>query len=298
MIKKVYWESNKNGEPLTIFSDGLPSSDCGIRDAITIIKNNKHKTIIEMKERIIDFIVLSSSPWTTDNPTEPIGALVLLENNLVVIDLRTEGFPQFQHHHPTSIHESPLTANYYIIDPSKLFFRNLVASKEKYLYDQRQLQLTQLQQQRQNSPGQSGGVTASKQVYSPLNYPVTGGLKCTKSNVFGYAELMVTGHEDGSIKFWDTTGLGLTLLHKVKTQKLFDKRKFDTNNTSIDIDLPFKITALTYSKNFLAVAASGGHATLYKFASKTPTEEGLADIPVSCSLSLRFICFKFEIIFF
>jgi hypothetical protein len=56
---------NNNSEPLIIFSDGLPSNECSMRDAITIIKNNKVKTIIEMKERIVDFIVVNSMPWIT-----------------------------------------------------------------------------------------------------------------------------------------------------------------------------------------------------------------------------------------
>lgn len=121
-------------------------------------------------------------------------------------------------------------------------------------------------------------MTASKQVFSSLAYPINGGLHGTKSNVFSYPELLVTGHEDGSVKFWDTSGLGLTLLHKFKTHKLFDKRKLDS--TMIEIDSPYKITSLTCTKNFMAVAAAGGHVTLYKYYKKSSPEDGLADIPV------------------
>jgi syntaxin-binding protein 5 len=292
-IKKVCWETAANSksstsDSLIIFSDGLPSSDCVMRDAITIIKNNKLKTIIEMKEKVVDFLVIPASPWTTENPTDPVAVIVLLENNLVVIDLRTDGYPQFQHHHPTGVHESPLTATFYLTEPSKLFFKGLLASRDKYLQDQKQLQQSQLSQQKQGAGSAAqnaaavavaaGGVTTSKQVYSPLSYPINGGLKCTKANVFGYQELIVTGHEDGTVKFWDSTGLGLTLLHKFKTQKLFDKRKVD--GSQVEVDAPFKITALTHSRNYLAVAAAGGHVTLYKFYSKSSGEVGLADIPV------------------
>ena len=48
---------------MIIFADGLNSTDTTIKDAITIIKNNKLKTIIEMKEKIIDFLVINSNPW-------------------------------------------------------------------------------------------------------------------------------------------------------------------------------------------------------------------------------------------
>ncbi len=86
-IRKVYWEGNKNGyalhaynanivqilkcvfvslfcsDSMYIFSDGL-SHQSTLTDAITIIKNkNNSKTIIEMKEKIVDFILLYSTPW-------------------------------------------------------------------------------------------------------------------------------------------------------------------------------------------------------------------------------------------
>ena len=48
---------------MIIFADGLLSIDTNIKDAITIIKNNKLKTIIEMKEKIIDFLVINNNPW-------------------------------------------------------------------------------------------------------------------------------------------------------------------------------------------------------------------------------------------
>ena len=47
-----------------IFADGLPSMECNMRDAITIIRNNKFKTVVEMKERVIDFIIVSNRPFS------------------------------------------------------------------------------------------------------------------------------------------------------------------------------------------------------------------------------------------
>lgn len=85
-------------------------------------------------------------------------------------------------------------------------------------------------------------------------------------------------HEDGSVKLWDTSGLGLTLLHKLKTHKLFDKRK-DMVDAS-DSESPYKISAITVFGCYLALAAVGGHVTLYKYYSKVPADEELADIPV------------------
>jgi len=46
-------------EQLTVFSNGLAQHN-NIKDGITILKN-KIKTIIEMKSKIIDFIIIDTS---------------------------------------------------------------------------------------------------------------------------------------------------------------------------------------------------------------------------------------------
>ena len=113
-------------------------------------------------------------------------------------------------------------------------------------------------------------------------YPINGGIKCPKTNLFFYNELIVTGHEDGTIKIWDTTGISLSILHKFKTQKYFNDKRANNNGQNEITDSPFKITALNMSNDYLAVAAVGGHVSLFKFHSKNsnPAEDGLADIPV------------------
>ena len=104
--------------------------------------------------------------------------------------------------------------------------------------------------------------------------------------MFVYNELIVTGHDDGSVKIWDTSGMGMSLLHKFKTHKYFNDKRTATNNNGHnqnDIEYPFKITALNMSSDYLAVAAAGGHVSLFKFYSKdsNPADQELADIPVS-----------------
>ena len=73
------------------------------------------------------------------------------------------------------------------------------------------------------------------------------------------------------------------LVQKIKTQKLFDKRRNDAQ-LSNDLEFPYKIIAMTINNAYLAVAAAGGHVTLYKFYSKSSDEE-LADIPVNFYIS-------------
>jgi hypothetical protein len=65
-------------DQLIIFADGLPSADCMMKDAITIIKNNKIKTIIEMKEKIIDYIVVNSSPWNSGKIQNKMSQIIII----------------------------------------------------------------------------------------------------------------------------------------------------------------------------------------------------------------------------
>jgi len=128
----VHWNARPDGEQLIIFADGLPASGCAMRDAITIIRNNKHKTIIEMRDKVIDFLVVNASPWMCEHQApDPVALIVLLESNMVVIDLKTEGFPQFDHHHAIDIHESPVSLCQYLVEPSGSIFRNLSDLCEK-----------------------------------------------------------------------------------------------------------------------------------------------------------------------
>ena len=154
---------NSKNDQLIIFADGLPSSGCAMRDAITIIRNNKLKTIIEMKDRVIDFLVINTSPWQmSEQAPEPVGLVVLLENGLVVIDLKTEGYPQFeQHHHAVGLHESPVSVCQYMVDPSGSIFRNLSELCEKMT----SLGRTNSQK---NTKGMIAGATTSVPFYSQL----------------------------------------------------------------------------------------------------------------------------------
>ncbi len=87
-------------------------------------------------------------------------------------------------------------------------------------------------------------------------------------------------HEDGTINIWEASGLCLEHIYRIKTQKIFDKRRIEANN--IDIEHPYKVTNIAMHSNYLAVAAVGGHVTLYKYFVKkcNPADEELGDIAV------------------
>lgn len=58
---------------------------------------------------------------------EPYAIVVLLQNDLVVIDLQSPGYPCFENPYPMDIHESPVTCCSYFADcPSDLVRERLI----------------------------------------------------------------------------------------------------------------------------------------------------------------------------
>lgn len=52
---------------------------------------------------------------------DPYAIVVLLQNDLVIIDLQTQGYPCFENPYPMDLHESPVTCCSYFADcPSDL----------------------------------------------------------------------------------------------------------------------------------------------------------------------------------
>jgi syntaxin-binding protein 5 len=87
-------------------------------------------------------------------------------------------------------------------------------------------------------------------------------------------------HEDGTIKIWEASGICLDNLYKIKTKKIFEKRRTEASN--IDFEHPYKITNVAIYSNYMAVAAVGGHVTLYKYTAKKAgtSDDGLTDVTV------------------
>ena len=50
-------------EPLVIFSGGMSYDRAGRTPSITVM-NGKSTTVLEMEHNVVDFVVLSESPWS------------------------------------------------------------------------------------------------------------------------------------------------------------------------------------------------------------------------------------------
>ncbi|XP_053396743.1 syntaxin-binding protein 5-like isoform X2 [Mercenaria mercenaria] len=240
-ITKVEWKSSRTGDPLIIFSGGMSYDRAGRTPCITVM-SGKNTTVLEMEHTIIDFVVLCETPWQNDFQ-DPYAIVVLLQNDLVVIDLTSPGYPCFENPYPMDIHESPVTACQYFADCQT----DLIPA----LY--------------------SVGSSKHKRTgFSEKVWPIKGGQWGTATS--SYSEIIVTGHADGSLKFWDASAVTLQVLYKVKTAKIFEKPK----NKVLDgqDDDPFAIYMIYLDQESRLLTLAGAtHVMLFKFSKQEASLE-------------------------
>nr|XP_057912825.1 syntaxin-binding protein 5 isoform X6 [Doryrhamphus excisus] len=258
-ILKVEYKTTRAGDPFMVLSGGLSYDTVGRRACLTVM-HGKSTAVLEMDFPIVDFLTLCETPYPNDFQ-EPYAVVVLLERDLVLIDLGQIGYPIFENPYPLTIHESPVTCCEYFADcPAELI---------PALY--------------------SVGSRQKRQGYSKKEWPISGGNwgQGTQS----YPEIMITGHADGSIKFWDASALMLQVLYKLKTAKVFERArgKEDKANADIVEEDPFAIQTLCWcpESRMLCVAGVSAHIIVYRFSKQevTAAEVQLLEVRLQCELS-------------
>ncbi|XP_060919457.1 syntaxin-binding protein 5 isoform X4 [Labrus mixtus] len=244
-ILKVEYKTTRAGDPFMVLSGGLSYDTVGRRACLTVM-HGKSTAVLEMDYPIVDFLTLCETPYPSDFQ-EPYAVVVLLEKDLVVIDLGQIGYPIFENPYPLTIHESPVTCCEYFADcPAELI---------PALY--------------------SVGSRQKRQGYSKKEWPISGGNwgQGTQS----YPEIIITGHADGSIKFWDASALMLQVLYKLKTAKVFERTRGKEEKPSTDIveEDPFAIQTLSWcpESRMLCVAGVSAHVIVYRFSKQEITTE-------------------------
>ncbi|XP_076731506.1 syntaxin-binding protein 5-like isoform X15 [Maylandia zebra] len=236
-ILKVEYKTCRNSEPFVIFSGGLSYDKAGRRPALTIM-HGKAITVLEMDYPIVEFMVLCETPYNNE-VQEPYAVVVLLEKDLIVVDLTQSNYPVFENPYPMDIHESPVTCTAYFADcpPDIIPILYSIGAKHK------------------------------KTGYSQKEWPISGGTWTLGSHT--YPEIIITGHADGSIKFWDASAITLQMLYKMKTSKVFEKPKPGEGRAAelVEED-PFAIQMVSWcpqSRMFCVVGISA-HIILYRFS--------------------------------
>ena len=116
--------------------------------------------------------------------------------------------------------------------------------------------------------------------FSEREWPVDGGQWGSTS--CSYAEIIITGHADGSLKFWDASSTTLQSLYKLKTSKPFERMKRRKSNESPDDD-PFAVQQIVLcpESRYLAIAGASSQVILYKFRKHEHTSEiPVLEIPI------------------
>lgn len=169
-----------------------------LRSTSITVMYGKSITVLEMDDMIVDFLtVCDNSPYENDT-SDPYAVIVLLSNELILIDLTSPGYPSFDSPYPSAcLNESPVTCVQYLADCST----DLIP----FLY----------------STSQNVISRAPKKGFSDKEWPINGGE--WGQSMQSYPELVLTGHADGTIKFWDMSGINFDLISKIKTSKLFDR---------------------------------------------------------------------------
>ncbi|XP_075053568.1 syntaxin-binding protein 5-like isoform X8 [Mixophyes fleayi] len=237
-ILKVEYRTCKNSEPFIIFSGGLSYDKASRRPSLTIM-HGKAITVLEMDHPIVDFLTLCETPYSNEFQ-EPYAVAVLMERDLIVVDLTQSNFPIFENPYSMDIHESPVTSTEYFADcPPDLI---------PVLY--------------------SVGAKHKKQGYSNKEWPITGGT--WNLGTTAYPEIIVTGHADGSVKFWDASAINLQMLYKLKTSKVFEKQKPGDGKQTSELveDDPFAIQMMSWcpESRIFCVAGVSTYVIIYRFS--------------------------------
>ena len=142
----------------------------------------------------------------------------------------------------------------------------------------------------------SAGENESVSVLSASDWPITGGNIQLESS--SRKDIVITGHEDGSVKFWDTSQSLFNLLCTIYTTKLFQEYDAPPPEDPDDDDWPFKKVCnfdpfvddsrfviqkilLCQITKVLLIGGSGGQLIIYNLCDEAPAVEPLKVLDIN-----------------
>ncbi len=174
----------------TVFAGGMPRASYSDKFTVTVMResgddNDKH-VVFDLSSKVVDFTVVydGNSPRTL---------LVLAEEELVAVDLKEDCF-LLPHLSPylSSIHASAVTCMAHVEDVEEDVYERI----------------------------KKAGEEERKGKFSSNPWPIDGG-SVPEGDEPAPRDILLTGHEDGSVKLWSAGGTALSLLATVRTNKLF-----------------------------------------------------------------------------
>uniref|UniRef100_H2ZMJ2 Lethal giant larvae homologue 2 domain-containing protein n=1 Tax=Ciona savignyi TaxID=51511 RepID=H2ZMJ2_CIOSA len=187
-ITKIHWKSSRT-EPYVVFSGGMPRANYGDRHCMTVMNGSKHVTF-DFTSRVIDFFVICKNAINAEWE-EPEFLIVLAEEELIAIDLTQEGWPTLTPPYLASPHASAITCSFHVEDVDEKVWQKI-----------------------------SGLAKEGKTNKSTSAWPITGGQNLSPKSVVT-RNVLLTGHEDGTVKLWNISSVSMSPLLKIQTSTVF-----------------------------------------------------------------------------
>ncbi|KAI0987718.1 hypothetical protein GJ496_008919 [Pomphorhynchus laevis] len=272
--------SSKIGDVSTCFSGGIHLDSCLRSKYVTIVRK-RSTNVLQMDSAIVDMQLIH------DSNVEPVAIAILLEEDLMFVDLKSEELLFHKSPHSTIFGKnSPITFIDYIASPPNKFYYNLLK-----LHNCFNEKITRDVDRRQSI------------TYTNVPFPLTGGVP--GETIFSYNEIIITGHMDGKVCFWDSSAMNLSPIYTISTERFIysktegsptDTTLCSSSNINTDDTLSSvgndstasqmlsvkSATLSSYNDNdCLIVVGNFGHVTLMKFnMDHTDSTDELTDISV------------------
>ncbi|XP_034242860.1 lethal(2) giant larvae protein homolog 1 isoform X2 [Thrips palmi] len=261
-MTKLLWRKAE-GEDMVIFSGGLQRATHSDRYCITVSQGEKI-VVFDFTSKIVDFFTVSPR----EDATGPEALIVLAEEEIVAIDLQGDDWLQINLPYLVSVHASSVTCSQYVSDVSPELWAKIEACGQKQMEGQ----------------------------FSSKTWPIDGGV-VTNEKVEA-RDLLLTGHEDGSVRFWAAGGVALRPLYKLTTSNFFHSDDIALDNHADDDEdngwppfkkvgffdpysddprLAVKKLSLCPVSGVLVVAGTAGHIIIAELKQEAKEEE----IPVT-----------------
>ncbi|XP_017859889.1 PREDICTED: protein lethal(2) giant larvae [Drosophila arizonae] len=196
-INRLY-KGKRGANDVIIFFFFMPRSAYGDHNCVSVHGSDGKKVCLDFTSKVIDFFVTYK-----ENSDDLQVLVVLLEEELCAYDLTDAKVPAVKAPYLHSVHASAVTCNYLASQVSQAVYKRILLAGDEQDID-----------------------------YSSIDWPVTGGvlpdeLVDSSDESMQEYEILLTGHEDGSVKFWDCSGVLLKPIYNFKTANIFGHENHD-----------------------------------------------------------------------
>nr|prf lethal(2)giant larvae gene [Drosophila melanogaster] len=205
-INRLY-KGKRRSNDVIVFSGGMPRSANGDHNCVSVHASDGHKVCLDFTSKVIDIFV------TFENSRDVAEVLVvLLEEELCAYDLTDPNICATKAPYLHSVHASAVTCNYLASELVQSVYESILRAGDEQDID-----------------------------YSNISWPITGGTlpdnleESVEEDATKLYEILLTGHEDGSVKFWDCTGVLLKPIYNFKTSSIFGSESDFRDDAAADM---------------------------------------------------------------